>query len=231
MTLVIAHRGASLARPENTIPAFQEARRLGADMVELDARRTADGALVVHHDPAVAGAAPLVTQRRADLDSSIPDLSAAIDACLPMQVNVEVKNSPNEPDWDETDLVATGVVTLVAERSLHGAVLISSFNLRSIDRARALDPRVRTAYLTLPGWDQHVAIETCAARGHEAIHPHDSVVTPDLVAAAHAAGVRVNVWTVDDPVRIEQLAAWGVDGVCTNVPDVALRVLGRAVPG
>lgn len=230
MTLVIAHRGASLARPENTIPAFQEARRLGADMVELDARRTADGALVVQHDPAVAGSAPLVTQRRADVNTSVPDLSAAIDACLPMQVNVEVKNFPNEPDWDETDMVAAGVVALIGERSLHGAVLISSFNLRSIDRARELDGRVRTAFLTLPGWDQRDAIETCATRGHEAIHPHDSAVTAELVAAAHAAGVRVNVWTVDDPSRIAELAAWGVDGVCTNAPDVALRVLGRPVP-
>ena len=64
--------------------------------------------------------------------------------------------------------------------------------------------------------------------GHRALHPYDPIVDAALVAACHAAGIEVNVWTVDDPARMVGLVALGVDGICTNVPDVALRVLGRS---
>ena len=63
--------------------------------------------------------------------------------------------------------------------------------------------------------------------GHGALHPHHAFVNPELTAAAHAAGVEVNTWTVDDPERIVWLADTGVDAVITNVPDVALAALGR----
>jgi glycerophosphoryl diester phosphodiesterase len=63
--------------------------------------------------------------------------------------------------------------------------------------------------------------------GHVALHPHDAVVDATLVETCHAGGIEVNVWTVDDPERMRALADLGVDGICTNVPDVALGVLGR----
>lgn len=230
MTIVIAHRGASVARPENTIEAFQEARRLGADMVELDARRTADGTIAVRHDPEIPGSGALITLHRHELTEEVPTLGAALDACVPMQVNVEIKNSPFEPDWDPDQHLAAAVVELVAARGARDAVLVSSFNLEAIDRCRGLDPAIATAWLTLAGWDQAAAVATCAERGHAAVHPHDPAVTPELIARAHDAGVAVNVWTVDDPARMAQLAEWGVDGICTNDPALLLRVLGRPSP-
>lgn len=226
MTLVIAHRGASVTRPENTIPAFLEARRQGADMVELDVRRTADGELAVHHDPEVPGSGALVTLRSEQLNAEIPTFAAAVDACLPLGVNVEIKNAPNEPDWDETDTVAKRVAEFVAARRLYDEILVSSFNWGSVHRVRDLDPAVRTALLTAAtNFDE--AIERCLRDGHEAFHPFVLTVSPEVVRDAHDAGLRVNVWTVDDADLIRRLADWGVDGIVTNVPDVALRALGR----
>jgi glycerophosphoryl diester phosphodiesterase len=222
--LVIAHRGASLTRPENTIEAFREARRLGADMVELDVRRTADGTLAVHHDPEVPGSGPLVTLPSDALVTSIPTLDAALDACLPMAVNIEVKNAPNEPDWDETRSVAAAVAHRIVDRALHEHVLVSSFDIGSIDRVREIDPAIPTALLTLTSAG---AVDACVRHGHGAVHPFFALVTPEFVADAHAAGLEVNVWTVDAPELMLELADAGVDGICTNDPELALRTFGR----
>jgi glycerophosphoryl diester phosphodiesterase len=222
VTLVIAHRGASLTRPENSIEAFQEARRLGADMVELDVRRTADGVLAVHHDPAVAGSGPLATLPYRALHD-IPRLEDAIEACLPAAVNIEVKNDPGEPDWDESRAVATAVADLVAARRLHDRVLVSSFDLGSVDAVRAADPAIPTALLTM----RSDAVDDCVRHGHGALHPFVALATAELVTEAHDAGLAVNVWTVDDPDVMRRLVAIGVDGICTNDPELALRTLGR----
>jgi glycerophosphoryl diester phosphodiesterase len=64
-----------------------------------------------------------------------------------------------------------------------------------------------------------------AARGHAALHPWVKALTRDVIDACHAAGVQVNTWTCDDPERMAELLEWGIDGICTNVPDVALHTL------
>ncbi len=219
---MIAHRGASISRPENTIEAFREARRLGADMVELDVRRTADGQLAVHHDPEIPGSGPLATLPARALADSIPTLDAALDACLPMAVNIEVKNAANEPDWDETRAVAAAVARTIVDRSLHGHVLVSSFDMGAIDRVRAIDPAIPTALLTLNG---DGAVDACVRHGHGAVHPFFPLATREFVADAHAHGITVNVWTVDGPDLMLELADAGVDGICTNDPELALRTL------
>src|SRR5262245_27082175 len=92
---VIAHRGASRAAPENTLEAFRLARSLGADAVELDVRRTRDGALAVHHDARLPDGQSVVDLSAAELPRSVPLLDAALDACAGMWVNVEIKNDPS----------------------------------------------------------------------------------------------------------------------------------------
>lgn len=221
--LVIAHRGASRACRENTVAAFREAKRLGADMVELDARRVPGrpGAVAVRHDPLPEGPLP----------DDVPLLADAVDACDGMGVNVEIKNLPTEPDFDPAEWLAEAVAAFVAEHDLFDRVLVSSFSLATIDRVRRVDPRVRTAWLTLAGYDPQTVVDTCLAGGHVAVHPHERAVTPALVESAHRAGLLVNTWTVDDPDRMAQLVADGVDGICTNVPDVAVGVLERLRAG
>ncbi len=230
MVRVIAHRGASKAAPENTIAAFRLARELGADWVELDARRTADGAVVVHHDAHLADGRAIVELARADLPEHVCDLVDALDACAGMSVNIEIKNWPDDVDFDASERVAEQVVALVQERGSQAEVLVSCFHRPTLDRVHQLDPAIPTAflhYLVEGGSWAEMAAEVAAA-GHTALHPWDGSVDAELVAGAKAAGLEVNVWTVDDPDRMAALVALGIDGLCTNVPDVARSVVGPA---
>lgn len=240
--LVLAHRGACLRAPENTVEAFAVARELGADGVELDVRRTRDGVLVVSHDPVVDGFGLLVEHPFAALRAAVPSvatLEEAFDALTGMIVNVEIKCFPTEPDADPERLVVRGVVELVGRRALYDQVIVSSFELDAVDAVRALDARVVTAWLTA-GLAPETTLPIAAGRGHAWLHPDlasmqrldeagpgaGGSVMDTAVKDAAAHGVRLDVWTVDDPDDIVALAAAGVDAIVTNAPDVALAALG-----
>jgi glycerophosphoryl diester phosphodiesterase len=234
MTLVIAHRGASRAERENTLPAFRAAVALGAEGVELDVRRSADGVLVVHHDPMLGDGRPVCATGAAELPEHVPTLAAVLDACAGAFVNIEIKNDPDEPDFDTTEWLARTVCATLAGRARgaageHARWLISSFRIETVNTCRALLPAVRTAWLVMD-LDAAVIAESAAA-GHAAVHPHVETLDRDGVRAAHAAGLAVNTWTCDDPDQMATMIAWGVDGLCTNVPDVALEVRARASAG
>ncbi len=230
--LVLAHRGANRVAPENTLPAFAAALEQGADGVELDVHRTVDRRLVVHHD---AAAPPLGVLAGLTLEAiragrpEIPTLEEALDVCAGFLVNVEVKNLPGDADYDPADEAAELLVELLAGRDHRDDVLVSSFNLPTIDRVRALDASVPTALLTYTSFDPIVAVGVARDRGHVAIHPAVQAMAGDVAAAvvdaAHRAGLRVNVWTVDDVDELQRLAGAGVDGLVTDVPDLAVRVL------
>lgn len=210
---------------ENTLGSFSAAFALGADAVELDIRRTEDGALVVHHDAAVPGLGPLANLRQAELPAWLPTLAQALEACAGRFVHVEVKNFPQEPGWDPSESTATEGARLIEQRGLVEATAISSFSMASLDAAKRAVPALRTGWLTTAAYDQLRAVADAAARGYEALHPHDLGTTPAVVAAAHDAGMQVVVWTVDAPERMRALAAMGVDAIITNVPDVAVAAL------
>ncbi len=222
VTLVIGHRGASRAAPENTVAAFELAVGQGADGIELDVRRTADDRLVVHHDPVLPDGRPIRSTSAADLPPRVPSFERALDACAGAFVNIEIKNDPTEPDFDPSDWVVHAVASALARRGGRARWLVSSFRIETIDRMRAVLPSVRTAWLVYEVSDD--VIDRCSATGHGAVHPWVESLTVDHVRAAHRAGLVVNTWTCDDPVRMAELVGWGVDGICTNVPDVALGV-------
>ena len=226
MTSIIAHRGASAVERENTIAAFARAAALGADGVELDVRRTADDRLVVHHDARLPDGRVLRATPAADLPDHIPSLTAALDACAGMFVNVEIKNDPGDPDFDPTEWVAHRVCAALAGRGGGPRWLISSFRLESVAVCRTVLPSVRTAWLVAT-LDTDVVART-AAGGHAALHPWDPIVDEALIHGAHAAGLAINTWTCDDPDRMRQLIGWGIDGICTNVPDVGVAVRAEA---
>jgi glycerophosphoryl diester phosphodiesterase len=228
VTKVIAHRGASTAYRENTLDAFVGAVEMGADGIELDVRRTADGQGAVHHDAHLADGRLVVDLAAADLPDEVPLLAAALDACRPIEVNVEIKNWPADPDFEDARSLADLVVAHVRDAAMAERVVVSSFDLGTIDRVHALDPELRTAWLVVDHGDPLRLVERAAAAGHAGIHPIWRMVDPALVDAAHAAGLFVNVWTVDEPDEIRRLASLGVDGVVTNVPDVARRALDGA---
>lgn len=220
---MIAHRGASRLAHQNTIAAFEMASIAGADGVELDVRRTADGVLVVHHDARVSDGRVIVETPWLDLPTHVPTLGEALDACAGMWVDIEIKNDPRDPDFDPDDHVAVEVLAALAKRDDPGRWLLSSFRLATIDRCRRVDPTVPTAWLTsqiTPG-----TVEQLAATGHIAVKPRAVGVTAEQVERCHEAGLLVNAWTCNDPARFLTLTAQGVDGIITDIPDVMRAAL------
>jgi glycerophosphoryl diester phosphodiesterase len=228
--LVLAHRGACRRAPENTVDAFGLARGLGADGVELDVRRSADGVLVVHHDAHAEPIGLLAEVPFAAIRSArpeIPSLEEAFAACAGLIVNVEIKCLPWEPDADPDHVVVAAVVDMVREHSLD--VVVSSFDLDAVDAVRARTHEVPTGYL-VHNVDLATAAGLARERGHAWLHPSRAglLEVPDAaeaVAMLHRHGLRVDVWTVDDPEEMRALATAGVDAIITNVPDVARAAL------
>lgn len=230
-TAVWAHRGARAQAAENTLAAFSLALRLGADGVELDVHRTADGGLVVHHDARAEALGVLAELPEAEIRErrpDIPTLVEVLDCCVGSLVNVEIKNLPTEEDYDETEQAAAAVVALLAARGRSDDVVISSFNPQTLLRVRELDPEIPTGLLTFTD-DVLGALVDCVADGHGALHPWGHFVGGDvaheLVAAATERGVAVNVWTVNDESDLERLARAGVSALITDLPDVARRIV------
>src|SRR5262245_47642901 len=175
--IVLAHRGASAHAPENTVAAFAQAVAFGADGVELDVRASADGALAVLHDADLPDGRPVAAVVAGELPASACLLDAALEACGPLLVNVEIKaDGPG------------GGVPLVAPvaaacRSWGGRVLVSSFDADTVDAMRVAAPELATAQLTFlqerPVTD---TVAWVAGRGHVAWHPYHGTVDEAAVA-------------------------------------------------
>jgi glycerophosphoryl diester phosphodiesterase len=228
--LVLGHRGASRAARENTLEAFELARKLGADGVELDVRRTADGVAVVHHDPHVEGYGLVFARPFAALRAEqphVPTLDEALDALAGLFVNIEMKCLPWEPDADPAGEVPRHVAEVVGQRSLYDQVVVSSFDLDALGALHARDGAIPTGWLT-----HQLPVTTTAPLAAERemvwLHPDRVAVIDDpqgAVGVAHELGLRIDVWTVNDPHDIRLLAGAGVDAIITDVPDVALDAL------
>lgn len=221
MTVVIAHRGASKDHEENTISAFQGALKQGADWVEFDVRRTSDHELVIHHDAALKDGRFVNETRLDELPKSVPRLKTALEACAGMGVNVEIKNLPGDPGHDPTPLLARQVAQTLAEGSFPNGVLVTCFDLITLGQFRDTSPEVDLGYLVISGSEPLDAVAEALKLGCKAINPYGDFVDQALIERAHAAGIEVNAWTVDDPERIAELAGLGIDGIITNVPAIA----------
>ena len=235
MTLVIAHRGSGPLgpEPENTVAAFSAASRLGADGVELDVRRTADKHLVVHHDAELLSGALICKTQASDLPSEVPSFAEALDACGGLLVNVEVKNAKADADFDPSQWVARSCARLLVE---HGAlewgppagVVVSSFSRSAIQAVKSVAPTLETAWIVGPNLADVDVLTIAAVDGLQGVHPYDPLVDGRLVDAAHAAGLALRVWTVDDPARVAELGRLGADAVITDDVTLARRALATA---
>lgn len=212
---VIAHRGASREAPENTLAAFARAVALGADGVELDVHRTIDGHLVVHHDPALptgAGGAPIASLTLASVQAfrvrgeRVPTLAEVVALVAGRaRIYCELKGAGT---------VAAAVRLLTG---LDGAA-VHAFDHRMVREARELAAELPRGILeTSYHLDPAAAATQVAARD---LWQYEPMIDAALVQAAHSAGLRVVAWTVNDPTRAAQLAACGVDAICTD--DVTL---------
>ncbi len=226
--LVIAHRGASGTRPENTLAAFARAMELGAPMVELDVQLTGDGEVVVLHDWTLdrttdgtgpVGGWSLADLRRLDAGrwfdagfagERVPTLAEVLDL-VPARVNVELKAVGD-------DGLERRTLAVVERAGALGRVVFSSFLPESLVRLRALSSGADVAVLSD---DEPVeALVRKAERvGARALHVRNATVTAHEVAVAHRAGLAVRVWTVNEQDEFVRIRNTGADGIFTDFPE------------
>jgi glycerophosphoryl diester phosphodiesterase len=223
LPLVIAHRGASAAHPPgNTIPAFAASAALGADWVELDVHLSADGAMVVHHDADLADGRAIGSISGVDLPGEVPLLAAALAACGGLGVNVEIK--PDGPS-DLRDRLIDSVIDLLRRSGEPERFLVTSFDATIIGEVRIRASELPTGFLAMEIPSGGPELGRISMMGHVAINPWFGKIDATLVENAHALGLVVNAWTVDEPDQMRRLVDIGIDGIITNVPDVCQSVL------
>ncbi|MEI8127186.1 MAG: glycerophosphodiester phosphodiesterase [Actinomycetota bacterium] len=223
MTKIFAHRGLHLRETENTVASFLEARSLGVDGVELDIRRTRDGALVVHHDAEIAGVGTIAGRDCRDLPRGTATLAEALLACQGLVVNVEIKNSPGEPGYDPSDALAHQVVDEINELAWADHVIISSFDLPTCEAVRSASGTMLVGWLLDWKLDTLTSVQRAADAGLNAVHPHFRRTDLHGIAAARQMAIAVNVWTVNEPGDIERMLDLGVDSIISDDPGLALE--------
>ena len=240
--LVLAHRGASADAPENTVAAFKEALRQGADGVELDVMRCGSGELVVCHDSwldRLAGehvevaATPLSELRKLDLGRRLgprfagermPTLHDAL-AALPSRAvcNVELKC-----DHPLRDHGLAWTVSRELRRADPGQeLIISSFNPLALARVRLFAAHLPIGVLVDASQRVLPRLGAALAMRASALHVPHRLCTRDSVARWHQRGLKVAAWTVDEPADLERCCAAGVDVLISNRPGETLRTLER----
>jgi glycerophosphoryl diester phosphodiesterase len=241
--LAIAHRGGAKEAPENTWTAFSRAVELGVGWMETDVHASADGVVVVMHDPVldrVAGRPGAVSALpwselgavRLAGGEPIPRLDELLGAWPGVRWNIDAKH----------DAVVEPLAEVIRRAGALDRVCLTAFSDRRVARLRRLlGPRLcsatgpraiaglRVASL-LPGlvplttstkapWTGAGATQVPPAWG---VVP---VVDRRYIAAAHRCGLAVHVWTVDEPAEMTRLLDLGVDGIMTDRPSVALALL------
>jgi glycerophosphoryl diester phosphodiesterase len=238
--LVVAHRGASVEQPENTIPAFEAAIDAGADAVEFDVRMTADGHAVVMHDPDVSRTTEgtgLVSEMTLEeiRKLGVPTLEETLE-CLASRaaVDIEIKNLPGEPGFTfEREEAVEATLDALDAVGFPGQVIVSSFNPASIAHSRALRPDVPTGLLTSFDVAADEALARATADGHPWVLPFVSKVldaSDGFADRVHAAAALLGVWIADDPDTARRLFELGVDAVATNDPRAIVPIRDEVVP-
>jgi glycerophosphoryl diester phosphodiesterase len=231
---VIAHRGASAAAPENTLAAFRLAVEQGADFVELDVQESADGEVLVVHDSDLmkVGGAPFkiwetdaARIRAVDVGGRVgpqfagervPTLAEALAVCRgKVRVVIELKSYGHDQKLEER------VAAIVEAAGMVDDCVFMSLDQAMIERMKRLRPSWRCGVLVA------VAVGDLASLEADFFAVEARVATRRFVRRAHDAGRDVYVWTVNDPAWMLAAMSHGVDGLITDRPDVARRVVAR----
>lgn len=254
---VIAHRGGADVRPENTLTAFEHAAALGADVLEMDIRATADGTIVVLHDATVDRTTDgrgrvdaLTLENLQKLDAGyrwtndggrtypfrgqgirVPTLEEVFRRFPAQRLNLEMKRV--EP------VLAQPLCALIRRAGMTQRVLVASMDVPTIEAFRRACPDVATSMSR----NEALAFYGLQRAGLDAIYSppvqalqvsyrfgDDIVPTPGFVAAARRKNFRLHVWTINDDARMRELIELGVDGIVTDRPDRLLALRGRTSP-
>ncbi len=244
---VLGHRGSRVPGPENTVASVDAALSAGADGVEIDVRRSADGDLVVVHDSRLPrlGGRPVIRRGTAELAArGIPRLDAVLDAWAGRgRIVCEIKNQPGQPDFDAPrEQTAQALVELLRKRGLSGGpdhrpepgqpgVTVSSFDWFAIEAVRDAALGVPTAFLTLPRVSVAGGLAYIRSAGHTELHAHvSSALNAQAATRAHEAGVGLVAWTVTSPDLAGRLRDAGVDGIICDDPVQIKRSFGPIDP-
>ncbi len=244
---VISHRGANKVTPQNTLEAFKKAIQFRADGFETDVHLTSDGVPVICHNYTIdktsdgkgkIAANTLDYLKRFDFGSyfhhtfkgvEMPTLEEFLTLSEKANLkvlNVEIK-SPKNKDYQIVDKV----IDAVKAHNLFDKLLISSFDPDLLVYVKDLDENCQTGFLYSP--DKPITykkvlgkeIDFAKSIGADALHPHQLFVSKELVESAHENGIMVNPWTVNKEKDIIKLVNLGVDGVITDVPNIAKRLI------
>ncbi|MBQ3150187.1 MAG: glycerophosphodiester phosphodiesterase [Clostridia bacterium] len=245
---IIAHRGANLYAPQNTLPAFRKALELQADGLETDVHLTKDGEAVICHNYSINetsnGLGKIADRTLKDLKShdfgryfskkfkgtTLPSLDEFLELCKAESLkimNIELKHPRTKGS-----LIVEKTLEAVRKHGLIDKLLISSFDEKLLMRAKEIDPECKTAYL-YPGPDSAVRCffkppyALVKKIGADAVHPNVFFVNKAMVDKFHSMGVKVNVWTVNTEEQIEKMVRCGVDGYITDSPADTREIIER----
>lgn len=211
--LLLGHRGLRLPGepPENTIAAFDRALELGCDGFEFDVRRTADDHAVICHDPQYSSL-EIAAVPYAQLGELVllDEVLARYAGRAFLDIELKV------PGLEESTLAA------LESHKYRSHFVISSFYPRILQQLHALDDHVALGFLS----DRESSMAHWREIPAQYVIPHYSLVTRELLSEFHGAGKKVLVWTVNNPVEMSRLHAWGVDGIVSDNPALLVRTIG-----
>jgi glycerophosphoryl diester phosphodiesterase len=250
--LIIGHRGASAVAPENTLAAFRKAIDAGADGIEFDVRLSSDGVPVIIHDETLRRTA-LRTDRVVDLTAEellkadagswfaiarhlstdeyrgekIPTLQQLLEdfSSNNAVLYLELKCAPSE-----IHQIVDATADLLESYSVTDRTIVECFDLPAIEAMKRRAASIKTAALFEPSLANPSAllsaqrlVSRAVAAGADEIALHHRLANRRVVEAAHKAGLRVVVWTVDDPAWIIRSQEQGIDCLITNDPALMIK--------
>jgi glycerophosphoryl diester phosphodiesterase len=229
-TLIFGHRGASAHRRQNTVEAYSLAIEQGADGVELDARRSRDGVIIVHHDDRPApDAAPFVELDFREIRATspwVPTLDEAWQAIGDSALmNIEIKNTHGQADYDPTNRVGSAVARWIREHDASDRVLVSSLNAHTLAAVKR-ECEVRTGLVVTVWIDPVAAIGEAKRTGDAFVSLSVEATLPRMAEIVDAAGdLDVLVWTVNDPDQGIALATGDIGGIFTDDPAMMIAAI------
>jgi glycerophosphoryl diester phosphodiesterase len=231
--VVMAHRGASAAAPENTLIAYKQAIEMGADYAELDVRQTKDGAIVLMHDKTIHRTTgvkgyvwDLTLEELRQMEAGswfgeefrgepIPTLEEVIRLVKGrMKLNIEVKISENEPG------IAQKVVDIVRSENFSEHCMITSFDMETVKTIKRIAPDLKTGLIFEKEYRSDVF-----EGNWKVLSSNYELIDAEFMRLAKNSGKKTYAWTVNDREEILRLIGLGVDGIITNKPDLLKSVL------
>jgi glycerophosphoryl diester phosphodiesterase len=236
--LIIAHRGASRAAPENTLAAMRKAMEFGADYAELDACQTKDGAIVLMHDEELertTGQKGLIwAYTLSELQGfeagswfgeefrgePIPTLQEVMHLVRgKMKLNIEIKVFGHEPG------IAQKVVDIIQAENFEKECMVTSFDREIIEEVKNIAPELMTGFIFDEDYQGNVF-----DGNWDALSCDRQILDEELIKEAKDKGMKLFIWTVNYPEEMKKLIDLEVDGLITDIPDVLKEILDGLIP-